>query len=149
MSEAIFTEFSDGVLSRFSADGATELWSYCHASEGDKNAQFFSPPLLTADGNVLLYGHEEADVDPVTLLRESAQLLLYKLQKDGSVLWLQTINTTKADGMAAYTTSGSVAENSQGVIYLSGQTDREVTSAANAGAADVFLIRRSPDGSPE
>lgn len=140
---------TDGLVAKYSADGTQELWSACDNSGADTSF-YFTNPLITSDGGIINYGSigdATSPPDPTTGGPTVFDLLVLKFDSDGNVIWTRSIEATKADGSGADLQSGSIAEDSQGILYMTGQTDGELTSAANAGDFDAFVIRLGPDGS--
>lgn len=141
-------EGSDGLVARYSADGTQELWSFCDNS-GEDTTFSYTNPLITRDGGNINYssvGDASSPPDPDNGLPSVFDLLLYKFDADGNVTWSTRIEASKADGTGANVSAGSIAEDSQGVLYITGFTDGEMTGAANAGDDDTFVIRLGADG---
>ncbi|MCZ6718417.1 MAG: cadherin-like domain-containing protein [Gammaproteobacteria bacterium] len=147
ISERSSSASGDGLVARFSADGTQELWSYCDDS-GDVNSFLFSPALKAANGHILVYGSLEAAPDPMSGLRESSDLVAFRLDENGTLLWDRVIEGNRSDGSAAILFAGTLVEDSQGVLYLNGWSDGEHTNAANAGGTDIILMRLDADGMP-
>ncbi|NNF61244.1 MAG: cadherin-like domain-containing protein [Gammaproteobacteria bacterium] len=138
---------SDGLFAKYSADGTQELWRFCDNSGADTTS-FFTDPLITADGGIINYGSVgDAASPPATNGGPSeAYVVLQKFDAGGSITWTRQIQATRGDGSAANMLAGSVAEDSDGILYITGGTDGELTDAANAGDFDAFVIRIGPDG---
>lgn len=132
-------------VTRFNSDGSQVLWSHCDPT-GNKNSLYFTPVHIAANGDGLVYGHVEAEPDSVTMNRESSELVITRLGDAGNVVFRQVIAGTKVDGNPANFEAGSILEDPQGVLYLSGGTDGELVSGAAAGIDDVFLLRLDANG---
>ncbi|MCH9695757.1 MAG: cadherin-like domain-containing protein [Gammaproteobacteria bacterium] len=134
---------TEGLVAKYNADGSQELWRSCDA--GPNNTSYFSNPLLTADGGVIIYGSVSDPSSGVT----PSELVVDKYATDGTVRWKRRIGITNADGSAARSSAGSIAEDGQGILYITGSTYGELTGAANAGMLDAILMRLGPDGMPQ
>ncbi len=131
---------ANGFVSKYSTDGTQELWQYCDDS-GTNSTRYFTKLLITADGEIINFGSEmDAIADP------AADLVINKFDADGNVLWLRRIGGTKSDGTAAIMHAHTIIEDDQGVLYITGSTDGEMTSAANAGDLDILVMRLDSDG---
>lgn len=140
---------TDGLVARYSADGSAELWSFCDNSGADTTS-FFTNPLITSDGGIVIYGSvgdATSPPDPNSGRPSVSDLFVYKFGSDGNVTWTRQIEATKADGSAARLGAGAIAEDSQGILYITGSTDGELAQIASAGEDDAFVIRLGADGS--
>lgn len=140
---------TDGVVARYSADGSQELWSFCDNSGADTTS-YFTNPLITSDGGIIVYGSvgdATSPPDPNNGGPTAADLFIYKFDSDGNTTWTRQIEATRADGSDASMGAGSVAEDGQGIIYITGSTDGELTGSASLGGNDAFVIRLGADGS--
>lgn len=133
---------TDGLVARYSADGMQELWQFCDNS-GPDSSNYYRNPLITSDSGIINFGTVAEDAPGYP----PSELVVDKFDVDGNVLWQRRIGATKADGSDAYLTAGSIVEDDQGILYITGSTDGELTGAANAGGLDAFIMRLSPDGS--
>ena len=146
-----FTQFpgTDGLLAKYSADGTQELWSFCDNSAADTTLAYTNP-FITTDGGIINYvslGDATSPPDPVSGGPSIYDLVISKFDSNGNVTWTRQIEATKADGSGAGVNAGSIAEDTQGILYLSGFTDGELTQSPNAGDTDAFVIRLGSDGS--
>ena len=142
---------SDGLVARYSADGTTELWRFCDNSGADTTS-YFTEPLLTSDGGVINYGSvgdASSPPDPGNGGPTAADLVAFKFDLDGNILWTRRISAMRGDASAADLRAGSIAEDSQGILYLTGSTDGELTASPNAGEDDAIVIRLGPDGTEQ
>jgi hypothetical protein len=139
---------SDGLVAKYSADGTQELWRFCDNSAADTTS-YYTNPFFTSDGGIINYGSVGDATSPPDPIGgpSTADLVVYKFDIDGNIIWSRRIEATKADGTDAELRAGSIAEGSQGILYITGGTDGELTSAANAGDIDAIVIRLGPDGS--
>lgn len=138
---------SDGLVARYSADGSQQLWSYCDSSGAD-TTNYFTNLLIVSDGGIINYGSiGDATSPPAANGGPSAyDLIVNKFDSAGNVIWTRQVGATRADSSDAELRAGSIAEDSQGILYITGATDGELTSSANAGGFDAFVIRLGPDG---
>ncbi len=139
---------TDGLVAKYSVDGLDELWRFCDNSGADTTS-YFTEPLLTADAGLINYGFvgdANSPPDPGNGGPSAADLVVYKFDLDGNILWTRRIPATRADASAAFMSAGSVAEDAQGILYITGGTDGELTAAPNAGDIDAIVIRLGPDG---
>lgn len=140
---------TDGLVARYSANGSEELWSFCDNSGADTTS-YFTNPLITRDGGIIIYGNvgdATSPPDPDNGGPSASDLFVYKFASDGNITWTRQIEATRADGSDAGLGAGAVAEDSQGILYITGSTDGELTGAASAGENDAFVIRLGADGS--
>ncbi len=140
---------TDGLVAKYSADGTTELWSYCDDSGADTTF-YFTNLFFTSDGGIVNYGSvgdATSPVNPDNGGPSAYDLVINKFDTDGNVTWTRRIEDTRADGSDAELRAGSIAEDSQGILYITGGTNGELTGSANAGELDAFVIRLGPDGS--
>ena len=133
---------TDGLVARYSADGAQQLWQFCDDSGLDHETSYFAKPVISSAGGIINYG----TVQDTTSGYPPAELVIDKFDEDGNISWRQRIGGTKADGTNAYFTAGTIVEDDQGILYITGSTNGELTGAANAGDLDAFIIRLGPDG---
>ena len=139
---------TDGLVAKYSVDGQTEQWRFCDNSGADTTS-YFTDALLTTDGGLINYGSvgdANSPPDPGNGGPSASELVVYKFDLDGTISWTRRISATKADASAAFLSAGSVAEDSQGILYITGGTDGEMTTAPNAGDIDAIVIRLAPDG---
>lgn len=139
---------SDGLVARYSADGSQELWSVCDNSGADTTS-YFTNPFITSDDGIIVYGSigdATSPPDPENGGPSAGDLFVYKFDTDGNVTWTRQIEATRADGSDAGIGAGSIAEDSQRILYITGSTDGEFTGSASAGDNDAFVIRLGPDG---
>ncbi len=145
--DLVVSDNGDGAVARFSADGTTEQWSFCDNS-GDDVTFFFTNPLITANGDIVIYGDVgDADSPPdMNGLPTERALVIYRLDGAGNQLWARTINGRLADGSTALLQAGSIIEDSQGVLYATATTNGQFAPATNAGGTDVVILRLDADG---
>jgi hypothetical protein len=139
---------TDGLVAKYSGDGLSELWRFCDNSGADTTS-YFTEPLLTSDAGLINYGFvgdANSPPDPGNGGPSASELVVYKFDLDGNILWTRRIPATKADASAAFMSAGSVAEDSQGILYVTGGSDGELTAAPNSGDLDAIVIRLAPDG---
>ena len=139
---------TDGLVAKYSADGTQELWRFCDNSGADTTS-YFTDPLITADGGIINFGSIGDATSPPAANGgpSTADLVVYKFDAVGNVTWTRRIEATKADGSDADLRAGALAEDSQGILFITGGTDGELTGSSNAGDLDAFVIRLGPDGS--
>lgn len=140
------TEFF-GQVSKYNSDGTQILWSNCTVGSEETTSNF-TPIRFTANGDGLVLSTIQAAVDPVSGLRESSRLNLKRLNSSGIEMFSRSITANKADGSLANMFAGDVFEDAQGLIYISANMDGELTSGANVGGNDVFLMRFDANGNP-
>lgn len=132
---------SFGQVVRYNADASQILWSYCDVT-GAQNSQYYTPVLFLADGNGLLVGEVEADA-----AADSSEVVVTKLDAStGGEIFRTMISATRADSTPADFLAGSVVEDSQGLIYVTGATDGELVPGAGSGGLDAFILRLDADG---
>ena len=140
---------TDGLVAKYSADGTQELWSFCDNSGADTTFTYTNP-FITSDGGIINYsslGDAASPPDAGSGGPSVFDLFVRKFDSDGNLAWTRQIEATRADGSDADISAGSIAEDSQGILYITGFTDGELTGAANAGDTDAFVIRLAADGS--
>ena len=141
-------EGTDGLVARYNADATVEQWSFCDNSGADTTFGYTNP-FFTSDGGIINYtsvGDATSPPNPNNGFPSVFDLVVRKFDADGNTVWSRRIEATKADGSGAELSAGSVAEDGQGILYITGFTDGELTGAANAGDFDGFVIRLGPDG---
>lgn len=131
-------------VAKLSADASTTEWTYCNLT-GTPDSYAFTYPTFTANGDALIYAYI-LNVDPNTGDSVSSSVALTRLASDGTEVFRREVATTRADSSAALMYSGSVIEDPQGLLFLTGVTDGEFTPGANAGGEDVFVLRLAGDG---
>ncbi|MBT8099109.1 MAG: cadherin-like domain-containing protein [Gammaproteobacteria bacterium] len=146
-----FSQFpgADGLLAKYSADGTQELWSVCE-NPGPDTTFSFTNPLITMDGGIVNYsslGDSTSPEDPNTGGPSVFDLFVSKYDPDGNLTWTWRYGATKADATGAYFGAGSIAEDDEGILYITGFINGELTAAPSAGDDDAFVIRLGPDGS--
>ena len=141
---------SDIVLARFSADATQEIWSVCEDIVTDPDTQLVysrTEPLVLADGGIADFANRFT-YDRNTGALVSAEPTLLKYSSDGIRQWATTLSLLRADGSAAITAAGSIAEDSQGLLYVTGATDGELNGDTSAGSDDAFIERLDANGTP-
>lgn len=139
------TDSSFMQVAKLTADASATEWTHCDTT-GSSGSFYFTYPTFASNGDGLIWGYVTAPEDPNTGLSDSAVTVLTRLAPDGSVVFRREIATTRADGTDANMVSGSVIEDGQGLLYVTGGTDGEFTPGANAGSDDIFVLRLSADG---
>ena len=140
----VFSDDSFTQVAKLSADASTTEWTYCHIS-GARMSNVYTYPTFTANGDALIYAYI-LEFDPNSGDSISSSVALTRLAPDGTEVFRREVATTRADSSAALMYSGSVIEDQQGLLFLSGTTDGEFTPGANLGAEDAFILRLAGDG---
>jgi hypothetical protein len=131
-------------VAKLSADASTTEWTYCNLT-GTPDSNVFTYPTFTANGDALIYAYI-LNFDPDTGDSISSSVALTRLAPDGTEVFRREVATTRADSSAALMYAGSVIEDQQGLLFLSGVTDGEFTPGANVGGEDGFILRLTSDG---
>lgn len=131
-------------IAKLSADASTTEWTYCNLT-GTPDSNVFTYPTFTANGDALIYAYI-LNVDADTGDSISSSVALTRLAPDGTEVFRREVATTRADSSAALMYAGSVIEDRQGLLFLSGVTDGEFTPGANIGGEDGFILRLTSDG---
>ncbi len=139
------TDSSFMQVAKLNADASATQWTHCDAT-GDSSSFYFTYPTFTANGDALIWGYVTAPPDPMTGVSDSAITVLTRLAPDGNVVFRREIASIRANGSDANMFAGSVVEDSQGLLYVTGETDGEFTPGGNAGSDDAFVLRLSADG---
>ena len=132
-------------VSHFSSDGSQLLWSYCDTMINAATF-LFTPARIAANGDALVVSYILPEFDASTGEFASSELVATRLDVNGNVVFRKVIGGTKIDGTPARMIAGSVVEDQQGVLFLSGATNAELVSGAATGDDDVFLLRLDADG---
>ncbi|MBT8095145.1 MAG: hypothetical protein KJP08_10065, partial [Gammaproteobacteria bacterium] len=132
-------------VTKLSADGSQTSWSHCEVT-GDEWALFFTYPTFAANGDGLIYGIAEGIENPTTFERDTSTAILKRLAPGGAEVFRTSFTSTKPDGNPAYISAGSVVEDEQGLLYVTGSTDGEFIPGDARGDDDVFLLRLDADG---
>ncbi len=138
---------SNGLLAKFNSDGSTEQWANCTVTSPLSTYNYTNPYLL-ADGSILNYATNELQTDMTTGLPASSDLRLSKVSADGVQQWLSVTSVNKSDGNPALQNAGSIAIDSQGLIYLSSFVSGSQIGPAGGGQIDVFIRRYFDNGQP-
>ena len=101
---------------------------------------------FAANGDGLVLTSTGGILNQVDSTLDSFGVNLTRLDNDGNVVFSSDLTGTRSDSMPAQLYAGDVYEDAQGLIYVSGSTDGELTSNASAGEADVFLVRFDANG---
>ena len=125
-------------------DASTTEWTYCKVS-GAPDSNVFTYPTFTANGDGLIYAYI-LTFDPDTGDTISSNVALTRLAPDGTEVFRREVATTRADSSAAIMYAGSVIEDQQGLLFITGVTDGEFTPGANNGGQDGFILRLAGDG---
>ncbi|MDJ0712362.1 MAG: Ig-like domain-containing protein [Woeseiaceae bacterium] len=131
-------------VTKYSSDGSTSDWTHCDPS-GVPDSYAFTYPTFAANGDGLIYNYV-ANLDPMTNDPDSGFVVLTRLESDGTEVFRREIATTRADSSDANMFSGSVIEDAQGLLYITGVTDGEFSPGANLGNDDAFILRLAADG---
>ena len=151
--QATFGGQSDAFLARLSADGSKLLWATYLGGKGNEFAEH--PPLLLADGSVILAGVSASDDFPTTggavqrQLKGKTDGFITKLSADGRrLVFSSLLGGSGGDFFLQPQVDG------QGNVYVVGQTSsRDFPTTPDAlqksyggGASDGLLAVLSPDG---
>ena len=135
---------TNGAVARYSQDGSQNQWTYCDDT-GDFWSTAFTQPLITSNGDIYVYMTVQAEEDPVTLERESANIVVSRLDSDGLEFTRFELSVDDDAGDFATQFAGSIAEGPDGYFYLSGSLDLPLRTPTN-DQFDVFVIRIDEDG---
>lgn len=138
---------SNGLLAKFSSDGSSEQWANCTVTTPFSTYNWTDPYLL-ADGSILNYATNELETDMTTGRPASSDLRLTKVSADGIQQWLSVTSVNNSSGNPALQNAGSIAIDSQGLIYLSSFVSGSQIGPAGGGQVDVFIRRYFDNGQP-
>ncbi|MBI3811521.1 MAG: SBBP repeat-containing protein [Nitrospirae bacterium] len=120
------------------ADG-NKLWTRQFGTAGDDEA---SAVAVDGSGNAYVTGYTYGDLDGNTNAG-LADPFLVKYDADGNKLWTRQFGTAGTD------TATGVAIDGSGNIYVTGYTYGDLDGNANAGLADLFLVKYDADGNKQ
>lgn len=138
---------SNGLLAKFSSDGSAEQWANCTVTTPFSTYNWTAPYLL-ADGSILNYATNELETDMTTGRPAASDLRLTKVSADGIQQWLSVTSVNNSSGNPALQNAGSIAIDSQGLIYLSSFVSGSQIGPAGGGQIDVFIRRYFDNGQP-
>ena len=142
-----FVGSGNGLVANYNADATVLNWSYCDDTGGDEST-IFTPAYIASDGGILVYSRIIRDPDPVTGL-EVADTLVTKLTTAGAVVFRREFAAVRNDGTGAEQFAGSIVEDSQGLLYLTGWIAGELFPGATIGGEDSFIRRLDADGNAQ
>ena len=125
---------SDIFLSKFSSDGI-KIWTKQYGTSG---YDYSNSVTSDNNGNIYITGTTGGSLDGNTNAGED-DIFLTKFSSDGTKIWTKQYGTSDFDG--AY----SIAIDSSGNIYISGDTWGSLDGNTNAGGGDVFLTKYASD----
>ncbi|MEO1203105.1 MAG: hypothetical protein AAFX10_10370, partial [Pseudomonadota bacterium] len=141
-----FTGSGDGLVVSYNADATAINWSYCDDVAGS-DVEFYTPAYEAENGELLVYGLIRQEDDPNTGLPDTDVVLL-RLATDGSVVFRREFSGLRGDATGAEMFSGSIHEDPDGVIFISGSIDGELFPGGALGSDDVFYRRLDREGNP-
>jgi Tfp pilus assembly protein PilZ len=106
---------------------------------GTSNADMGSGVAVDSSGNIYVTGYTTGGLDRNTHAGKE-DIFLIKFDRDGNKIW------TKQTGTPSKDWSNEVAVDSSGNIYVTGLTWGGLNGNANAGSADIFLIKYDSAG---
>ncbi len=125
----------DIFLTKWNADG-TKAWTKQRGTSEVENGRSVA---VDGEGNIFVAGYTHGSFDGNTSAG-SADIFLTKWGADGTRAW------TKQWGTSSYDYGSSVAVDGEGNIFVTGHTMEGLDGNANAGGLDIFLTKRSADG---
>jgi hypothetical protein len=123
----------DAFLTKFDTSG-NPVWSQQIGTTGSDYSQSVT---VDASGNVYISGYTMGDIGGTNSGLHDA--FLTKFDASGSVVWSQQIGTAGND------TSQSVAVDTSGNVYITGNTYGDL-ARANSGSSDAFLTKFDTSG---
>jgi hypothetical protein len=139
---------SNGLLAKFNNDGGSEQWANC-TETAPLSTYNFTNPYVLADGSILNYVTNELETDMTSGFPASSDLHLSKVSADGTLQWLSVTSVNNSSGNPALQNAGSIAIDSQGIIYLSSfVTGSQIGPPGGGGQNDVFIRRYNSNGLP-
>ena len=133
----------DGFIAKYSPDGTLQWTKLIGGTDDD----YIRAMTTGSDGSIYVGGRTNSST--ITGVNGqtnagSADAFLAKYSPDGTLQWTKLIGGTDDDYIRAMTTG------SDGSIYVGGRTNSStitgVNGQTNAGSADAFLAKYSPDG---
>ncbi|MBP8695902.1 MAG: SBBP repeat-containing protein [Syntrophobacterales bacterium] len=128
MSEDIF-------VAKFNSSG-TKQWSVFHGGAGNDVA---SGLAVDSSGNAYVFGNTDAALDGFTPAG-SHDLILIKYDTSGTRQWTRMLGTTAGD------CARSVAVDTSGNTYMTGDTSGNLDGATNSGGTDGFIVKYDTNG---
>ena len=125
----------DSFLAKYSSDG-TQLWLEQFGTSEDDYAYDVT---TDTDNNIYVSGYTEGILPDNTGVGFGDSYLA-KYDSDGTQLWLKQFGTFGTDS------ANSVATDTAGNIYVSGDTSDAFPGNTHAGNTDVYLAKYSSDG---
>lgn len=126
----------DAFVSKYSSSG-TILWARQIGTSSWDLSYGVSADSL---GNVYISGYTEGSLNGANSGNRDA--FISKYDSDGSFLWGKQIGTSSNEG------STSVSADGLGNVYISGETDGNLTGS-NAGGSDAFVSKYKANGTLE
>lgn len=125
---------SDIFVTKFDADG-NPLWTRL---VGTDDAEASGSVAVAEDGSVYVAGATYGDFEGNDI--GDLNPFLVKLTPAGDLSWVKRWGGTSSEGNI------QVAVNSDGDIFVAGQTFGDMEGKVNKGADDIFVTKWSPDG---
>ncbi|HSA32863.1 MAG TPA: SBBP repeat-containing protein [bacterium] len=126
---------NDIFLTKWTPDGI-KAWTKQWGSSGQDNG---SALAVDGDGNIFVVG-ETADALDGNTAMGGWDIFLTKWNTDGTKAW------TKQSGTASGNSAEGVAINSNGDIFVTGNTQGALDGNTSSGGYDIFLTKWSTDG---
>ena len=127
---------TDIFLTKWNKDG-TKAWTKQWGTAGDDYAESV---VVDKNDNIFVTGDTEGNLDGNTALNGSSDIFLTKWDTDGNKEWTQMRGTDEDE----YVYSSAVDSN--GNIFVTGETEGAFEGFTNAGGSDIFLTKWDTDG---
>ncbi len=135
----VFHRSPDVFVTKFSITGS-KIWS---RQFGSSQGEVVSGVAIDASGNIYVTGSTTGNLNSQTnadTTLTSADAFLVKLDASGSVLWTKLLGSTASD------VANSIAIDSTGNVFITGETYGSLGTFTNAGSADIFVAEYDKDG---
>jgi len=124
---------SDAFITKFNSDGSKAWTKLIGGTSGDYGLS----SSTTSDGSVYLAGYTDGNIDGQINNSENNDIFITKFSSNGTKEWTKLLGYTSSDY------ASSIANGSDGSIYVAGDTDNDLGMQTNSGGSDAFIIKMS------
>ena len=126
---------------KLDSDG-NEQWKKMY---GSSSADFGNSLTIDSNGFIYLVGTAGGEIngEPIPNNAGSLDVFIIKLNSSGDSQWTKLFGTTN------YDYGYSVVTDTNGYIYLTGETRGDLNGITNSGGQDIFFMKLDSDGNEQ
>ena len=128
-------------IAKYDKDG-NKQWTKLTGNYTTNNSQpsaYSNDIVCDANGNIFITGYTEGSLDSQSNAGKD-DIFIMKYDKDGNKLW------TKQSGTSSFDKCYAIDKDTDGFIYIAGETGDKLDEQSHKGESDIFIQRWKSDG---